>query len=156
VGSERIFQAGDRVKVTGGYDADPTWLDGGTGYVGRIEAIVGKWAAIKLDSEVILSAPKSGWDDVGEGASNSQGKTQTACGDWLAIALAYKGAEWKKPIARCTHRCVENVQIWLPYQQGAVLGSGSNPTPRCCRHRPPQRSSLGSLALPHTACLSSP
>ena len=38
------FRVGERVLVTGGYDADPDWLRGRAGYTGTLIDIRGSWA----------------------------------------------------------------------------------------------------------------
>lgn len=94
------FQVGDNVRIAGGYDMEPAWLAGGTGYLGHIDAIDGKWATVRLDSAITLRAPTNGWANFGKGQGQSVGKVAEAHGAWLAVGLAYKDAEWREPIER--------------------------------------------------------
>jgi hypothetical protein len=49
------FQVGDRGFVTGGYGADPAWLQVGVAYRGRLVEILGGGAVVELDDSLTLS-----------------------------------------------------------------------------------------------------
>jgi hypothetical protein len=67
---------------------------------GRIEAIEGKWVAVKLESTLSLRGSGDGWADFGRGGKQAVGQVHLANGGWLALALAYKDAAWREPITR--------------------------------------------------------
>lgn len=99
--SDGSYRVGDKVLVTGGYDQDAEWLQGGSGYRGTIREISGKWAAVELTSEIVLTAGRTdGWPDFGNGSQSELGRLQVANGRWLALTLGYVGAEWHDPIGR--------------------------------------------------------
>lgn len=100
VGSSSAFQVGDRVLVAGGYDMEPPWLAGGSGYSGRIEEIYGHRSAVRLDRTLSLSAPGDGWSDFGNAARQPITKVANATGEWLALALADHGAHWTGEVTR--------------------------------------------------------
>lgn len=100
MGSSSAFQVGDRVIVAGGYDMEPKWLAGGSGYSGRIEEIYGRWSAVRLDRPLSLSAPVDGWSDFGSGARQPITNLASANGEWLALALAYQRARWTGEVTR--------------------------------------------------------
>ena len=95
------YRVGDEVLVTGGYDMDPEWLQGGPGYIGTIREVANKWAVVELPSELALTAADGdGWSDFGQGSQSELGRLPIARGRWLALTLAYVGAEWRDPIGR--------------------------------------------------------
>jgi hypothetical protein len=96
----RSFRAGDRVLVTGGYDAEPEWLDGREGYTGTLTEVCGVHAAVRLDSDVALTATQGGWADFGGGNSSLVGRVQAPHGRWLVVTGAWEGHEWREPIGR--------------------------------------------------------
>jgi hypothetical protein len=102
VAERASFEVGDRVRVTGGYDMEPEWLQGDDGYAGTIIEVHGDWAAVELDRELQLSASdqSEGWADFGSGAARQTGVLRVARGRWLALAQAWEGGEWREPIGR--------------------------------------------------------
>ncbi len=96
-----VFNVGDRVLVTGGYDPRPTWLGGGEGYVGTIDNIDRKYAVVKLDDEIVLQVSEGpGWSDFGSGSAHEIRKIGIARGRWLALSHGWVGQEWREPIGR--------------------------------------------------------
>ena len=85
--------------VSGGYDMDPDWLAGGTGYLGTLVEIVGNHAVIELDAEIEVRRD-GGWDDFGEGRTSPSGRRTEARGRWLVLSGAYEGHTWRDPIRR--------------------------------------------------------
>jgi hypothetical protein len=99
--SDGSYRVGDKVLVTGGYDQDAEWLQGGPGYAGTIKEISGKLAAVELISEIALRSSRSdGWPNFGDGGQSELGRLPVATGSWLALTLGYVGAEWRDPIGR--------------------------------------------------------
>ena len=93
------FQVGDRVIVRGGYEAHPDWLQGGTGYAGRLIAIDGTKALVELDDEVSLKR-ETGWQDFGSGSSSPLRTLTTAQGRWLVLLQGWVGGVWTNPTGR--------------------------------------------------------
>jgi hypothetical protein len=94
--SDSELRPGDRVRVFGGYDADPAWLAADpAGYRGEvIEFIPGQGnqpaAVVELDTQLVLPA----------GAGAVQG-TEVR-GRYLVLELGHVGADWATPTPR-TH-----------------------------------------------------
>jgi len=91
------FEVGDRVVVTGGYDADPSWLQGGDGYVGTLVEIAGSIAVVELDNELVL---KGAWQDFGDGSAQALSTALEARGRWLALLQGWVGGAWANPTGR--------------------------------------------------------
>jgi hypothetical protein len=96
----RGFSPGDRVLVTGGYDMEPEWLNGGDGYIGTLTEVTGASATVELDTELELKATDGGWLDFGGGGDTAIGRVRAARGRWLAVTGAWEGHEWSEPIGR--------------------------------------------------------
>jgi hypothetical protein len=99
--SPRCYKPGDRILVTGGYDMEPAWLAGGTGYPGVITVLADKSACVKLDAELVVSAAAGKpWQDFGQGSARALRDATVARGNWLVLSLAYVGAKWTDPVQR--------------------------------------------------------
>lgn len=96
----RAFNVGERVLVTGGYDAEPTWLAGGHGYVGTLRDIVGDYAAVELDEELELQAGGHRWQDFGDGSAAAIRELDVARGKWLALSQGWMDQRWEEPTGR--------------------------------------------------------
>lgn len=74
-----MLEVGDRVWVWGGYDNEPSWLQGNDGYAGTVERFVPpegrRVALIRLDSSISL-----------------RGMTTTI----VALSLRYADAQWEE------------------------------------------------------------
>jgi hypothetical protein len=73
-----MLTVGDRIWVWGGYDNEPSWLQGNDGYAGVVEGFVSpeghRVALVRLDSPISL-----------------QGTTTSI----IALSLRYVGAQWE-------------------------------------------------------------
>jgi hypothetical protein len=95
------YAPGDLVLVTGGYDMEPVWLQGGPGYTGVIRALTAEAASVELDEELELDAGEGQhWEDFGGGAAKALRTVQVARGRWLVLLHGWVGQEWKDPIPR--------------------------------------------------------
>jgi len=77
---ERPLTVGDRVRVYGGYDMDPEWLAGGSGYTGSVAAFIpsqndGVAAVVRFDEVIELR----------EGS-----------GSFAVLELGHTGATWSE------------------------------------------------------------
>jgi hypothetical protein len=100
---KRPFLVGEEVLVTGGYDMQPDWLAGGSGYVGTLREIDGNRAVVELDDELILTIPparKQGWAMFGTGSGTQLERSPVARGRWLVLTQGWVGQEWSEPTAR--------------------------------------------------------
>ncbi len=73
------MRIGDRVRLSGGYDPEPKWLAGGTGYFGRVTRFIPGQnqepaAVVTLDSPI----------DIG-----------SAAGKVVVLELRYVGQKWE-------------------------------------------------------------
>jgi hypothetical protein len=55
-----VLTVGDRVRVSGGYDYQPDWLAGGTGYTGTVVAFIPgqnerEAAVVRFDEKLVLA-----------------------------------------------------------------------------------------------------
>jgi len=118
--SDKTFHVGDRGFGTGGYDAAPRWLAGGTGYSGVLKTIEGDRAVVELDQELTLTSD-DGWQDFGNGSSSAGGHPQTVNGHWLVLSQAYVGGMWTNPTARLqVGLCSEPPNLTAMRQAGGI------------------------------------
>lgn len=89
--------------VTGGYDGEPEWLRGTSGYTGVLVEMNGDWATVELDDELVLEwtgPPETGWLNFGQGSAKKQGSLVIARGRWLALSHGWEDQRWEEPIGR--------------------------------------------------------
>lgn len=92
------FEPGDRVIVAGGYDGEGSaWLQGGSGYAGRIRDLAGPIAVVELDEPLALDGS---WQDFGGGSAQAIGTVSHAEGRWLALMQGWVGGTWVSPTGR--------------------------------------------------------
>ena len=93
-----VFEPGDRVIVTGGYDGpDSAWLRGGAGYSGTIVDLAGSIAVVELDESLELGGS---WPDFGSGSAQAIRTVSHAEGRWLALMQGSVGGTWVSPTGR--------------------------------------------------------
>jgi hypothetical protein len=97
-----MFTIGDRVRVTGGFDQDPDWLEGKDGYTGSITLVEGDHAIVELDEVMELEwrGKNGGFEDFGEGSFRKRGLEPRPRGQWLALMHGWAGQDWREPIGR--------------------------------------------------------
>jgi hypothetical protein len=96
----RAFAVGERVLVTGGYDADAEWLTEASGYFGMLRELTPNWAVVELEDQLALRSSTTGWPDFGSGSPKAIGHVTEARGRWLALANGYVGQQWAEPLGR--------------------------------------------------------
>jgi hypothetical protein len=96
------FDVGDRALVTGGYEQDPDWLQGGEGYVGTITEVRDKFAIVELDTELTL--PSLGRADprwrVWGRRLDDPDRITSPSGKWLLLRQGWVGSLWNDPTDR--------------------------------------------------------
>jgi hypothetical protein len=75
-----VLSVGDRVKIDGGYDIDPSWLQGGGGYEGIIEDFLTRHDGRGMDALVRLAAPVT---------------LKGVTGSLVLLSLRYESAKWE-------------------------------------------------------------
>ena len=95
----RPFIIGERVRVSGGDNPEPKWLQGRSGYDGVITAIHKGHATVKLDHEISVSSDM-GFGDFGPGMMKPRSKTTHVAGQWLVATIGWSGIIWAEPIYR--------------------------------------------------------
>jgi hypothetical protein len=79
-GTGRALRVGDRIRVFGGYAADPPWLHGGVGYLGTVEGFIPEGeadvqlaAVVRLDEDITVDSVR---------------------GQVVVLHLAWLGTDW--------------------------------------------------------------
>jgi hypothetical protein len=79
-GTGRALRVGDRIRVLGGYAADPPWLRGGVGYRGTVERFIPEGeadvqlaAVVQLDEDITVDVFAGRW---------SAGRTDSMARGW--------------------------------------------------------------------------
>jgi hypothetical protein len=108
------FVVGDRVLVTGGYDFEPDWLQGGYGYTGTIRELRGKFAVVLLDSELRLPSidrKDPAWRIAGRRIDDPE-RIGSPRGTWLLLQQGWVGSVWNEPTDRLhVVLCIEEPMI---------------------------------------------
>lgn len=100
---ERSLNPGDRVWISGGYDMEPRWLGGGSGYAGVVSGFISgqnKKSAMVVMLDAVI-------------------KVDGAEGRHLVLELRYVGAEWR-----------EGVTVHLELLRDPPEGNGPHDRPR--------------------------
>jgi hypothetical protein len=105
-----VLAVGDRVRVFGGYDYEPKWLAGGSGYDGTVVAFIpgqneNPAAVVRFDQEVVLS---------------------DARGECAVLELGHKGTTWATPKPRIHVELCDfepEARRWQDRRQGAWVES---------------------------------
>jgi hypothetical protein len=100
---KRPFLVGERVLVTGGYDMQPDWLAGGSGYEGTLREIDGNHAVVELEEELVLTIPegrRQGWAIFGTGSGTQLDRSPVSRGRWLVLTQGWVGHQRSEPTAR--------------------------------------------------------
>jgi hypothetical protein len=96
------FNVGELVFVCGGYDRDPEWLQGGSGYYGSIRGLRGKHAVVELDSPLNLPSilrKDPAWRIWGRNIDDPD-RINTPRGKWLLLVQGWVGSSWNEPTDR--------------------------------------------------------
>ncbi len=103
------LRIGNRLKLSGGYDMDPKWLGGGTGYLGKVIAFIPGQdeqpaVVVRLEHPITV-----------EGIT----------GDIVVLELRFVGAAWKEIGTVHVELCdfVPAVATWKGRKQGKWIES---------------------------------